>query len=368
MASFFDKILIYFFGILTIVLSCDREIVVAYLLTGILVLGVYQLLYDVKNMYVELGLLIVMAVMSILFPLMSIFIPIAVYHHVFHYTRDLKKISVLSLSDIVLFIYTLKGFEIYGKGFMVVSMVFAICMAIKSSFLRENSEAIKKLRDDSMETNLALSDENRYLLKNREEEIRIATLSERNRIARDIHDNVGHLISRSILQLGAIRAVNKDKTTSLLLEQLKDTLDEAMNNIRESVHDLHKESFDLKNGADKILEELNGYDVVFECDISMNADKEVKYTFLTILKEAVTNIIKHSNADRVEVIMRELENYYQMLIEDNGKVEKDIRNVNAGIGVSNMEERVKKMSGIINISTNNGFRIYISIPKDNKSS
>ena len=55
-----------------------------------------------------------------------------------------------------------------------------------------------------------------------------------------------------------------------------------------------------------------------------------------------------------------------MLIVDNGKVKKDIRNVNAGIGVSNMEERVKKMSGIINISTDNGFRIYISIPKEKK--
>ena len=177
-------------------------------------------------------------------------------------------------------------------------------MAVKSAILKANAEAIRKIRDDSVETNQALTDENRFLLKSMEKEIRIATLSERNRIARDIHDHVGHLISMSIFQLGSIRAVNKEKTVGMLLEQLKDTLDESMNNIRESVHDLHKESFDLKNAADNILQELTDYEVVFECDISMEADKEIKYAFLTILKEAVTNIIKHSNADKVEVVMR----------------------------------------------------------------
>ncbi|MBQ3545261.1 MAG: sensor histidine kinase [Lachnospiraceae bacterium] len=363
MTSFLDKILIYCFGAIAIFMSNLNEKIVPYLLAGILLVGIFQILEDYESLVMELVLIGIFIGVLIIFNKLVIYVPIAVYHHIYMYNKKKNKYFLYGL-DILILLYCGKNINSELRYILFFSIVFTICMAIKSRKIESDSDAIKKLRDDSVERAQALSDENRFLIKNMDKEIHIATLSERNRIARDIHDNVGHLISRSILQLGAIRAVNKEKTVGMLLEQLKDTLDDAMNNIRESVHDLHKESFDLKNAADSILKELSGYEVNFECDISMEADKEIKYAFLTILKEAVTNIIKHSNANKVDVVMRELDNYYQMLIEDNGNVKKDIRNVNAGIGVSNMEERVRKMSGIINISTDNGFRIYILIPKE----
>ena len=48
--------------------------------------------------------------------------------------------------------------------------------------------------------------------RNQDYEIYLATLKERNRIAREIHDNVGHMLTRSILQLGALSVINKDET------------------------------------------------------------------------------------------------------------------------------------------------------------
>lgn len=65
-------------------------------------------------------------------------------------------------------------------------------------------------------------------------EIRIATLSERNRIAREIHDNVGHMLSRAILQLGAIMTVYRKDTIYDNLVPIKYSLDTAMNNIRKA--------------------------------------------------------------------------------------------------------------------------------------
>lgn len=365
MTSFFDKILIYCFGLVAIFMNNLNETIVAYLLAGILTVGIFQILEDYDSLYIELVLMGIFMGVLIVFNELVIYVPIAIYHHIFIHGNKKKSKYLLYVLDLSIILYCAYNIDNEFRYILILSIIFAVCMAIKSRVLKFDEEAIKKLRDDSVERAQALSDENRFLIKNMDKEIHIATLSERNRIARDIHDNVGHLISRSILQLGAIRAVNKEKTVGMLLEQLKDTLDDAMNNIRESVHDLHKESFDLKNAAESILKELSDYEVRFECDISMEADKEVKYAFLTILKEAVTNIIKHSNADTVEVLMRELDNYYQLLIEDNGKVKKDVRNVNAGIGLSNMEERVKRMKGIINVSTDKGFRIYILVPKDN---
>ena len=219
------------------------------------------------------------------------------------------------------------------------------------------------------EKNNILSAKNKYLIENQESQIHIATLSERNRIAREIHDNVGHLLSRSILQVGACITINKDTNIEKQLVSIKDTLDEAMNSIRSSVHDLHKDGFDLKIATQTILDEMKNFKTEFEYDMSDNIDKNIKYVFITILKEAVTNIEKHSDGDSVVVIMRELEKHYQFLIEDNGrKVSQDgdkyIKGINAGIGLTNMEERVKSLSGIINFSFENGFRIFISVPKE----
>ena len=54
---------------------------------------------------------------------------------------------------------------------------------------------------------MILSEKNKNLLIQQEQEVRIATLNERNRIAREIHDNVGHLLSSALLQIGAIQAI-----------------------------------------------------------------------------------------------------------------------------------------------------------------
>ena len=128
------------------------------------------------------------------------------------------------------------------------------------------------------------------------------------------------MLSRAILQLGAIMTVYRKDTIYDNLVPIKYSLDTAMNNIRESVHDLHKDGFNVKETAESILSALGNYDVNFICDISQNADKEVKYAFITILKEAVTNIEKYCNGNKVRVVISELEEYYQMLIQDNGVV------------------------------------------------
>ena len=86
------------------------------------------------------------------------------------------------------------------------------------------------------------------LLEKQDYEIQVATLNERNRIAREIHDSVGHLLSRSILQLGALKAVHRQEPElNAQLDTLKSTLSQAMDSIRESVHDLHEESIDLRS-------------------------------------------------------------------------------------------------------------------------
>ena len=103
--------------------------------------------------------------------------------------------------------------------------------------------------------------------------------------------------------------------------------------------------------------------LVEACVLSLDADKEIKYAFLTILKEALTNVQKHSDATRVKVVLNELEEYYQMMVEDNGTGQVNVYNPAGGIGLRNMEERVRALGGIITFSGEQGFRIFISVPK-----
>lgn len=63
------------------------------------------------------------------------------------------------------------------------------------------------MRDTDTELKLVMEQRNRELLEKQDNEIYLATLRERNRIAREIHDNVGHMLSRSILQVGALATI-----------------------------------------------------------------------------------------------------------------------------------------------------------------
>lgn len=222
-------------------------------------------------------------------------------------------------------------------------------------------EELKTIRDDSKERDLLLTEKNRALLEKQDYQIYTATLKERNRIAREIHDNVGHLLSRSILLVGALKAVNRESSISQTLESLDLTLNSAMDNIRKSVHDLHDEAVNLEEAIQALLREFTFCPVTCQCDVSRVIPRDVKYSFISITQEALSNIIRHSNATRASVMIREHPALYQLCIEDNGTRTKTD---GSGIGLSNMRERVLALNGNIQISSDRGFKIFITVPKE----
>lgn len=237
-------------------------------------------------------------------------------------------------------------------------------LAFRTGKLALLKETSKKLRDDSREQSLVLEHKNKDLLERQDYEIHVATLKERNRIAREIHDHVGHMLSRSILQVGALTAVNKEETLKIPLQELKETLNGAMDSIRSSVHDLHTESIDLRDAMASILKNYESLDVHFDYDISSELPREIKYCYISILKEALSNVTKHSNATAVSVLAREHPAFYQLIIADNGRDTADIDPAcSAGMGLENMKGRVSALHGIFRIQNTDGFKLYISIPK-----
>jgi signal transduction histidine kinase len=200
------------------------------------------------------------------------------------------------------------------------------------------------------------------LIVNKDYEINLATLTERNRIAREIHDNVGHILSRCLLQIGALIVINKDTTIKESLNGVKDTLSQAMDSIRKSVHDLHDDSIDLHDQIYALTKTFSFCHIKLNYDISENPDKRIKYSFISIVKEALSNIIKHSSATDVSITLNEHPGFYQLIIADNGVVEG--YNIENGIGIRNILDRTSALRGNVNINTDNGFKIFISIPKE----
>jgi len=252
-------------------------------------------------------------------------------------------------NSIILFI------QIFGS-FLAISLVYNNIRYVKLT-----NELIKAV-DDSRETTYLLKERNKSIVEKQDHEVYAATLRERNRIAREIHDNVGHLISRAILVNGAIKAINQQKKLEVQINSMDEALNIAMSTIRNSVHDMHNESINLYEAITSLTDDFNKCSIDFKYNCSINIPTEIKYSFISIVKEALSNIAKHSNATKASITIREHPAIYQLIIIDNGNINK-YNDDTPGLGLTNMRDRIKVLHGNINIKMENGFEIFITIPK-----
>lgn len=186
-----------------------------------------------------------------------------------------------------------------------------------------------------------------------------AIVTERNHITRDIHDGVGHLLSRAILQTGALIVTESDQERKSQLTDLKTTLTESMEAMRKSLHNLQSEIVDLEKEIHRRTDNFNFCSLELQYDIFSNLPLKVKYALINIVDESMNNVIKHSNATVLRIGLRESGQKIYVLIHDNGTV---FKGTNSGMGLKSMESRIKEIGGTIQFSSEKGFRIFIQIP------
>ena len=300
-------------------------------------------------------------------PLCLLFSPLVIYHLI---SRQNKLFLVIILLLMMYLVYHSDILPLFPIGtFLATGLIFAAYAAEKTRQIDTLTNKLQKTRDDSTELTLLLQDKNRTLRDKQDYEIYAATLKERNRIAREIHDNVGHLLSRAILITGAMKVTNQISSLREPFDSLDSSLGEAMDSIRKSVHDLHDDAVDLKKSLEELITDFTFCPVDFSYHMAKTLPREVKYNVIAIVKEALNNVIKHSNATLVRLTVSEFETLYQVIIEDNGKTPSPdiptnpLNSNTQGIGLINMTERVKKLKGNITFYRQNAFKIYIKIPK-----
>lgn len=363
------QIILFLYCVLTAFLTENMEFFsLSSVIVIILSIILSSLSYFLSDKYFTLATSGIYVIISFTFPGFTIMFPLILYNVAAFPGRHMPAIFTLSVLSLV--------FNINETGYLLCCIIFlGIVFACYIQFIQYKLSRLvlqfNKTRDDSTEHAILLESRNKSLLEKQDYEIYNATLKERNRIAREIHDNVGHLLSRSILLTGALKAVNKDDNCKEPLDNLHEALDQAMTSIRESVHNLHNESVNLEESIQKIITNFNFCNINFTYDMGTDVPREIKLSFISIVKEGLNNIYKHSNATDASILLREHPAMYQLVIKDNGTTARnaDAREYiletssNSGIGINNISSRVSLLNGSLQIHTDNGFCIFITIPK-----
>lgn len=281
-------------------------------------------------------------------------------------------------------ILALRVFDPWVFFIIGVSLVIAAVLAWRTGRVIKERTEFLNMRDELREASLSLETKNRSLREKQDYEVRLATLSERGRIAREIHDNVGHLLTRSVLQIEALQVVHADDCrVKSELEQVGETVHRALETVRESVHNLHDDAFDLHTQLFAVQKQTTALtvDIRYTCE---EVPPSIGYAFIAIVREGVSNAVRHSDATQVKVSVVEYPAFWQLIVHDNGTsapfnkstdtsslpypenvsptIEKLVKQ-SGGIGLRAMEERVRSLDGILRIEYERGMRVFASIPK-----
>ncbi len=249
-------------------------------------------------------------------------------------TRQTVPYMLASLSYFIVMQFVHYGFEEWVSvlvSFFLYGLLqlFAVSVVTRANRERDQREQIAAM--------------NRELIATRELLSQSSAQSERLRIARDLHDILGHHMTALILNLEiashSVEGQPKEKVEqSLALAKL------LLTDLRNTVSELRDESgINLEDSIRKLIAGIP--DFAFELDFTAApdiADVDSAETFLRCAQEAVTNVLRHSDASRCQIIMAGDEESCTLTIKDNGS---GVADIEPGNGLKGMQERVQAKGG-----------------------
>ena len=249
--------------------------------------------------------------------------------------------------------------------------VAATLLSLRTAQLEREQERMRRTRDELQERALALEARNRDLADRQDYEVELATLAERARIAREVHDNVGHQLTRASLQTEALRVVHANEPgVAADFADVKRTVDEALQLVRSSVHALNDNAANLSVQLERIVEGARsdgGPQIELEV-LAEHAPANVANCFAAVLREALSNAIRHACAQTVTVRCMEHPSFYQLIVTDDGAggVQASSRGTAEGMGLGSMRERVEALGGTFTAGPRagaGGWRVFATVPK-----
>ena len=227
----------------------------------------------------------------------------------------------------------------------------------------------KVLSERQMKQKLAYANEQLKEFSQKVEEL--ATVQERNRIARDIHDSLGHaLTSLNIQMQTAVKLWEKEPLQAYsFLTQAQLLGKTAMQEVRKSISTLRedaKEERPLEAKIETLVDDYRKGTGLFICTNICRCGfvpKPIAKAIYHIVQESLTNIFKYADATEVHIQLRTTPKEFKLTVEDNGKGF-DPKQNRSGFGLQGMQERVTIVSGELQLITSpgEGCRVEVNIP------
>jgi two-component system sensor histidine kinase DesK len=189
---------------------------------------------------------------------------------------------------------------------------------------------------------------------------RLAQLAERERIARDLHDLLGHTLSLITLkaELAAKLADRDPPRAAAEMREVARVSREALAEIRQAVQGYRAHELGAELAQARVALETAGVELVLETG-PYELPAAVESVAALALREAVTNVVRHARASRCRVRMKQRDGWFQLEIADDGR---GIRG-REGAGLAGMRERVEALDGRVERENGRaGTRIAVELP------
>ncbi|MGG1661200.1 sensor histidine kinase [Brevibacillus sp. NRS-1366] len=263
--------------------------------------------------------------------------------------------QTIKFTHIIPFILTYVGCYIGARGYRIQNEAYKI----NQSHLVE----LQKAHTELQEAHDQLQEATIHTLQ-------VAVLEERTRIARDIHDALGHSLTSLIVQLHALKYMIQDgpEHAQEAVRNMLGVAKQSLEEIRSSVHTLAMDKTSLGLTPLRALlsqaEKHTGIKMeLISSDLDIPLSQELTITFYRILQEAVTNSLRHSDAKEIQVVIEQKEQSLLLSIRDDGSISSKTK-IKPGFGLTGIAERIKQLNGTLNyfVREPHGFQLDIKIP------
>ena len=191
---------------------------------------------------------------------------------------------------------------------------------------------------------------------------------ERNRLAREIHDTLGHTLTGLSTGIDAAKTLlRRDPDMAIKqLDILSATAREGLKDVRRSVRKLRPDALEnhtLKGALETMIEEFmrsSGVKVSYVCHLdSLDFQPDEEDTIYRIVQECMTNSVRHGHASRIYISFGKDQDSLILIIEDDGKGCVDIQE---GFGLHHMKERIALLNGNVRFYGRDGFEVLVELP------
>lgn len=348
------KIVIIFYGI-EIIICLTLMYIVNMSYSGIILVVVADILTYMNNKKYKAILLSIMLAIYILsdYDFISLRLNIISFsQHLTYYNKSIQS-----------YLLGLKSMAI-----AINSMIFILYMITLIRIQSDENKRIKILNKKLNEANEELSLMNIKLKDYAKTNEKMAETRERNRLAREIHDTIGHNLTGIIAGIDACTTM-MDYDLNEVKSQLtiiSDVARQGINEVRRSVRALRPdalENLSLEDAIKRMISDISKTAKVnvefnkFIDDFKFNTDEED--AIYRVIQEGITNSIRHGKATNIRVNVKKDNEILKIEIEDNGIGCKEVKK---GFGLQHIKEQINLLNGDIYYNGEKGFVLIVSIP------